>query len=309
MNGQACTNFLQTDAVGASGYALFVRNFFVLPMLLFLATASSVAGERANGTLRELVVRPVPRWSILAAKTVALWALSIFTLVGTFLASILLGWAIFAEPAAGAAAGSVVRVFLGYAASFVSDVALIALGLALATFMRSVGGVVVSLLLLLMVDRFVWVMLYGLPSSWARVGLRPRWTGPSWARWVAGNPGKRSSNPSSLWLWWRSPPSPRRSPSSASGMPMSPDPAAFIHALGLPAAWVDASGCIACSNEAFTAWAPDCADARLDTRADGAWLLSAGRTPLRVRAERLVCQGDDEVQTAHTARGATLPLF
>ena len=68
---------------------------------------------------------------------------------------------------------------------------------------------------------------------------------------------------------------------------MSPDPAAFIHALGLPAAWVDASGCIACSNEAFTAWAPDCADARLDTRADGAWLLSAGRTPLRVRAERL----------------------
>ncbi len=162
MNGQAWTNFLQTDAVGASGYALFVRNFFVLPMLLFLATASSVAGERANGTLRELVVRPVPRWSILAAKTVALWALSIFTLVGTFLASILLGWAIFAEPAAGAAAGSVVRVFLGYAASFVSDVALIALGLALATFMRSVGGVVVSLLLLLMVDRFVWVMLYGL---------------------------------------------------------------------------------------------------------------------------------------------------
>lgn len=70
---------------------------------------------------------------------------------------------------------------------------------------------------------------------------------------------------------------------------MSPDfdPATFIHALGLPAAWVDASGFIGCSNEAFTAWAPDCADGRLDTTADGAWLLAAGRTPLRVRAEGL----------------------
>lgn len=179
-NGKPWHSFLQFDAVGASGNALRVRNFFVLPMLLFLATASSVAGEKSDRTLRELVVRPVPRWSILAAKTVALWVLSIFTLLGTFLASILLGWALFAEPAVAMTegGGSIVRVFLGYAASFVSDVGLIALGMALATFMRSVGGVVVSLLLVLMADGFAWVVLkalgYFLKQAWAESAVN--WT-------------------------------------------------------------------------------------------------------------------------------------
>lgn len=165
LNGQGVGGLVQADVVGVAAYALTARNFYVLPLLLFLATGGSMAGEHADRTLRELVVRPVPRWSILAAKFGALSTLSAATLLVTFVTAVALGWPLAGAPlidqSVAEGAESLTRVSMGYAASFVSDLSLLALGLALSTFVRSVGGVVVSLMLVLLADRGIWMALNG----------------------------------------------------------------------------------------------------------------------------------------------------
>lgn len=181
LNGQGLGGLVQFDVVGVAAKALTLRNFMVLPLLLFLATGGSMAGEHADRTLRELVVRPVPRWSILAAKFVALASLSVATLVVTFVTAVALGWPLVGPPSIDQSVAegseSLFRLSLGYAASFVSDLCLIALGLALSTFVRSVGGVVVSLMLVLLADRGIWAGLNG-------VGLVQRMTKGAPDPWV-----------------------------------------------------------------------------------------------------------------------------
>jgi ABC-2 type transport system permease protein len=123
----------------------------VLPLFLLLSAAGAVAGEHKDRTLRELLVRPVPRWSVLAAKLVALSLLSAVTLVLTLVPSLGLGvlmWG--AAPVAGQP--GIGPVVLGYAASFLSDVGLLAVAMLVSLFVGSVGGVVVAMTLLLMAD-------------------------------------------------------------------------------------------------------------------------------------------------------------
>jgi hypothetical protein len=181
-NGQPLRGFLQFDVVSVGGKALWARNFLILPLLLFLATGASVAGENADRTLRELMVRPVPRWSILAAKAIALWTLSAATLLVTFVGAVGLGWTVIGGPAIDQSVAegseSLVRLGMGFAASFVSDMALIAIGMALSSFVRSVGGVVASLILVLIADRVVWLLLKGLgfvlQEEWPKTAVQ--WT-------------------------------------------------------------------------------------------------------------------------------------
>lgn len=162
-NGQSVRGIVTFDMVQVGRWALWARNFFVLPLLLLLATAGTLAGEHADRTLRELVVRPVPRWSILLAKAVALSILSAITIVLTAVCSLALGYFVLGGPtvdqAIATGGDSLSRLALGFAASWLSDLALIAIGLALSTFVRSVGGVVVSIVLLLMLDRALWLVL------------------------------------------------------------------------------------------------------------------------------------------------------
>ncbi len=149
VNGQETVSNFTSSGEYVAGWALWARNFFLLPLFLLLATAGSVAGELGERTLRELVVRPVPRWSILAAKMLALCALSVATLVVTLVLSLGLGSAFFGLDAAG---GSLSSLLLGYAASFLSDVGLISLTMLASMLVSSVGGVVVAMLLLLILD-------------------------------------------------------------------------------------------------------------------------------------------------------------
>lgn len=162
-NGQSVRGIVTFDVVQVGRWALWARNFFILPLLLLLSTAAALAGEHADRTLRELVVRPVPRWSILVAKGVALSTLSGLTILLTSTFSLALGYALLGPPAVeqsiAEGGDSLSRLALGFAASWVSDLALIAVGIALSTFVRSVGGVVVSIVLLLMLDRAVWLVL------------------------------------------------------------------------------------------------------------------------------------------------------
>lgn len=175
-NGNPVSQMVEFSGPAVAGWALRVRNFFVLPLVLLLATAASFAGEIGDQTLREAMVRPVPRWWILASKTLVLLSLAALTLVLTLVPAIAGGVAMF-----GLDGPTVLSdVLLGYGASLLSDLGLIALGLLASTFVRSVGGVIVSMMLLLMGDMGLRVMFKGMS-----------WMGASWADSVShALPGK-----------------------------------------------------------------------------------------------------------------------
>lgn len=154
VNGQAAANLMEFNAIAAAGLALQLRNFFVLPTLLLLAAGASVAGEQADQTMRDLMVRPVARPVILLAKLSALSLLALATLALTFVPSFGMGLGFWG--------GEVERVDLiiaGYGASFLSDLGLLLIGMLVSLFVRSVGGVVVTVVLLLMADRALWLLL------------------------------------------------------------------------------------------------------------------------------------------------------
>lgn len=154
VNGQSAASLMEFNAVAAAGFALQMRNFFVLPTLLLLAAGSAVAGEQADQTLRDLVVRPVSRPTILLGKLTALAILALVTLLLTFLPAFGAGVAIW-----GTEMEELGKLLLGYAAAFASDVGLLLIGILVSLFVRSVGGVVVTVVLLLMADRGLWLVL------------------------------------------------------------------------------------------------------------------------------------------------------
>ncbi|RIV18014.1 ABC transporter permease [Alicyclobacillaceae bacterium I2511] len=78
--------YWHTSAYQAMGNFLDVVNRLFLPLLVILLVADMVSGETTAGTIKLLLVRPVPRWKILLGKgwvslagtvalTVALWGL------------------------------------------------------------------------------------------------------------------------------------------------------------------------------------------------------------------------------------------
>lgn len=148
-NGTPAASMLVTDWQTTAAWALTARNFFVLPLFLVLGSAATISGELRDNTLRELLVRPVPRWSIVLAKILALWTLSLSTLVITATTSIAGGAALFARDL------PMMPVLQGYAMTWVCDLGLITMAVMVAAFMTSVGGVVVSLALYLMADWLV----------------------------------------------------------------------------------------------------------------------------------------------------------
>lgn len=170
INGATLADIVSVNAIEVGGWALNARNFFILPLFLLLATAGSVAGELGNRTLREDLVRPIPRWSALAARMIAVSSLAAATLVVTGALALLPGLVLFGLPAAGAVPvdyPSIGRLALGYLATFASDVGLIALTMLVSLVVRSVGGVVVTLVLVLMADKALGGVLHLL--SMARV--------------------------------------------------------------------------------------------------------------------------------------------
>jgi len=152
-NGMPVANMIDTSWRGVCSFALGARNLFILPMLLVLATASTLSGEVGEHTLREILVRPVSRWSIVLAKFLALTTLSAATLIATLLPALLGGATLFGTEA------EIGPVLLGYLASWSSDLGLIAMAMLIASFMRNVGGVVVVVVLYLMVDKAFGLLL------------------------------------------------------------------------------------------------------------------------------------------------------
>ena len=160
LNGVPVNQLVKLDGVTVAGWALQGRNFFVLPLFLVLATAASFAEDLHDRTLREVLLRPLSRVQLLLARWSALAALSVATLLLTCLPSLSLGLAVFGMPAFGQP--GVLDVVGGYAASFLSDLGLLALTTLVALFLKNAGSVVASILLLLGIDMGVRLALKGL---------------------------------------------------------------------------------------------------------------------------------------------------
>lgn len=157
-NGMPIQQMLDLTAIGVLDWSLTARNAFLLPALLVLATAASVSGELGDNTLRAVLCRPVSRASVLLAKLTALSALSGASLLLSFLPGAIAGVSLYGTPE-DATFGPIA---LGYAASWLSDLGLVAMTLLISVFLRNVGGVVVLLILYLMVDKAFGLMLKGL---------------------------------------------------------------------------------------------------------------------------------------------------
>lgn len=186
LNGMPASSFLDMTWRGVLDWSLTFRNFFILSLLLVLSAASTSAGELADNSLREAILRPVPRWSVLTAKLLALAALSAATLALTFVLALGTGAAVAGTEA------EVGKIALGYVASFFSDVGLMALTLLAGVFLRSVGMVVVVVVLFLIVDWAAGVGLSGLGAlgvDWARdvAQFRPGHGLSVWDGWKAAD--------------------------------------------------------------------------------------------------------------------------
>ena len=189
-NGTPAASMLSVDWATCVAWSLQARNFFVLPLLIALAGASTLSGELKENTLREILVRPVPRWSVVFAKIVALSVLSLATLCVTASASLAGGAILF--PMEEGITGHIA----GFAMSWLSDLGLITMTLLVASFSRSVGGVVVSLALYLMADWLLGTLLGflgQLGTDWAPIvrDLLPGTALQAWKDWDVGFEPKR----------------------------------------------------------------------------------------------------------------------
>lgn len=165
VNGVPVASQLSGNGLDAAGWALRARNFLFVPLLLVLATALGISGERADRTLREVLVRPVSRGVALAARLLAVTALAGSGLLLTAVVAVGVGFGLFGTEGVSLAAldePSVVRLLLGFGATLLCDVGLICLTAAIASFFESVGGVVVTLIFTLLADLTLRLALQGL---------------------------------------------------------------------------------------------------------------------------------------------------
>jgi ABC-type transport system involved in multi-copper enzyme maturation permease subunit len=202
MGGMPVGGSLDLTWRGTLDWALSARNFFVIPLLLVLSSASSLAGEIADNTLREVLVRPVSRVSVFLAKFLALAGLSAASLVLSWAGAALGGAAVFSMDA------DIGWVSLGYLASFFSDLGLITLTLAISSLTRSVGGVVVGIILYLIADLGARLLLKALGAfgvEWAKQ-FAPYVPGNAlavWENWESwGSVSFDASNWQAAWDAW-----------------------------------------------------------------------------------------------------------
>jgi ABC-type transport system involved in multi-copper enzyme maturation permease subunit len=161
LQGADLGDMVTVSGPDAAGWALRARNFFVLPMFMLLATGGTIAAELVDHTMRERLVRAVPRWQVLLTKVAALMVLSALTLVATFIPAIAGGVVRFGID------GPWIDVLLGYGATWFADLGIVTMGALLSTFFRGSGGVVVGGIMVLLGD----LVLRNLLTFLAFVGL------------------------------------------------------------------------------------------------------------------------------------------
>jgi len=154
VNGAQLSETLQASAPLAARWSLVIRNLWLMQAFVLLLATQSFAGELNARTLREDLVRPVPRTAVILAKfgAVALWVG--LSLLVQYLASTVTGLLFFGT------GGPWRDVALGYLGSFAGDVSFAAVAFAVATVVRSVTGSLVGMLLFIVFEKLLGWFLF-----------------------------------------------------------------------------------------------------------------------------------------------------
>ena len=171
---------------------LWLRNFFFMRIILIMMGALTMAGEFQARTLREDVLRPVPRSAVFAAKWLALVAWIGATLLLTYSSASLLSLV------AWGTSGSWLETTEGFVATLVCDSAFAVLVLMTAIALRSVAGTMVAMFLFYFVNvaiGFGLLLVANLPISaipeWGRDAATkagPWLPSSAYDAWTGANP-------------------------------------------------------------------------------------------------------------------------
>lgn len=186
------------------------RNFFFVPILIFLLGGLSLASEFRARTTREDVLRPLARWQLLGCKWGALltWVLAanIITLVlSAGLGLILAGGLEFDDsvftPDAGVQAywdyiwSGLGAAIFHFSSTFVMDLGFATLALAIAVLTRSVAATVAGLVMLFVVQLFTAFGLLVLTSEPFEMAVKQ-------VQWVPVEAAEQAlAWADFLWLW------------------------------------------------------------------------------------------------------------
>ncbi|OGV55716.1 MAG: hypothetical protein A2017_03280 [Lentisphaerae bacterium GWF2_44_16] len=147
------------NGITFSMYCLVPGIYMLMPMILAIFTASSLAGEFQNGQLRTTLLRPVSRWKIFLCKFISmgLYSFTMFAILLT--ASYLLGAIIFAPSGDVIILGQVFlgensifilkesialqRMLMSYALAFFSSIYLVAMYMMVAALTKKVAHTIV----------------------------------------------------------------------------------------------------------------------------------------------------------------------
>jgi ABC-type transport system involved in multi-copper enzyme maturation permease subunit len=148
---------------------LGIRNLFIFRALIITVVAVTFAGEITARTLREDLLRPVPRLQVLVAK----WAaLQVFVLAGVVIPVVLttpVGLVLFQS------AGEMGPMLTSYALVWLGDVGFCTFVMAAALLLRSVPGTIAGVLLYWVLDQMLgWFLFLVENGRGAIVGLLTR---------------------------------------------------------------------------------------------------------------------------------------
>lgn len=135
-NDQPITDLMDLSSTSASLVALSVRTSLMMPLMLLVLSAQTLASEHANHVLRDHLVRPVSRSQVLWSKLVSVWAVAVLSLVIGAGVSGAVGSAWLAP------GGSWGTVVVAHLAAGLSDLAILVFGFFLAAHFRSSVAVI-----------------------------------------------------------------------------------------------------------------------------------------------------------------------
>lgn len=139
---------LGITAVVSADYPITVLNvllLFVLPLLIFMSAADMFSGEFGDRTIRAVLVRPVSRFKLFAAKLLAAFALIGASLLAAWVSSVA---AAFFLPGSGGMAIGIAESALAYMVAAIPMFALCTVAVFIAQLFKNASGALAICLLI-----------------------------------------------------------------------------------------------------------------------------------------------------------------
>ena len=159
VNGQNVAETMDLSMVAGLDWSLWFRNAYLMRVVIVLLVAGAIASELQSRSLREDLLRAVPRWKILVAKWLAVVAWIAASAATTWLACSLLGVVVLEW------GGDWGRLASGYAATVLTDCGFAALTVLIAILVRRVGATIVIAVLTEALNLFLTFALFVLQQA------------------------------------------------------------------------------------------------------------------------------------------------